>query len=53
MARRKNKKGAAKAKTGELIRRLRKPMAPPTRVVNDDGKYNRTRERDSLRRRED
>jgi hypothetical protein len=41
---RKNKR-ATKSKAGELIRKLRKPMAPPTRVVPDERKYDRARER--------
>jgi hypothetical protein len=41
---RKNK-GATSSKAGELIKKLRKPMAPPTRVVPDERKYDRARER--------
>jgi hypothetical protein len=46
---RKNKR-ATKSKAGELIRKLRKPMAPPTRVVPDESKYNRARERELTQR---
>jgi hypothetical protein len=46
---RKNKR-ATKSKAGELIRKLRKPMAPPTRVVADESKYSRARERELTRR---
>jgi len=30
--------------TKRLIRKLRKPLAPPTRVVEDERKYKRSRE---------
>jgi len=33
-----------------LIRKLRKPMAPPTRVAEDERKYRRARELERLRR---
>lgn len=33
-----------------LIRKLRKPMAPPTRVAPDESKYSRARERELVRR---
>jgi hypothetical protein len=46
---RKNKL-ALKSKAGELIKKLRKPMAPPTRVVADESIYNRARERELTRR---
>ncbi len=45
---RKNKR-PTKSKAGDLIRKLRKPMAPPTRVVSDESKYDRARERDLTR----
>ena len=35
---------------GALIRKLRKPMAPPTRVVPDESKYSRARERELVHR---
>jgi hypothetical protein len=44
MSPRKNKP-ALKSEAGDLIRKLRKPMAPPTRVLADESKYNRARER--------
>ena len=39
------------ATAGDLIRKLRKPLAPPTRVAEDDRKYSRARERERARRR--
>jgi len=39
-----------KTKAGDLIKKLRKPMAPPTRVVPDERKYNRAREHELTRR---
>ena len=33
-----------------LIAKLRKPMAPPTRVAEDEKKYSRAHERERLRR---
>lgn len=41
-----------KTKAGDLIKKLRKPMAPPTRVAADERKYNRARERESIKRTE-
>jgi hypothetical protein len=38
------------SESGALIRKLRKPMAPPTRVVPDESKYSRARERELIRR---
>jgi hypothetical protein len=38
------------SKSGALIRKLRKPMAPPTRVAPDESKYSRARERELIRR---
>jgi hypothetical protein len=35
-----------------LIRKLRKPIPPPTRVAEDERKYRRQRERERLRREE-
>ena len=37
-------------KTGGLIRKLRKPLAPPTRVAGDERKYLRAREQERTRR---
>jgi hypothetical protein len=33
-----------------LIKKLRKPIPPPTRVVEDESKYSRARERERSRR---
>ena len=33
-----------------LIRKLRKPLAPPTRVSDDEKKYQRSREQERIRR---
>lgn len=38
------------SQSGALIRKLRKPMAPPTRVAPDESKYSRARERELIRR---
>ena len=35
---------------GELIRKVRKPMAPPVKIETDERKYRRTRERAKVRR---
>jgi hypothetical protein len=37
-------------KAGGLIRKLRKPLAPPTRVADDERKYLRARERERNQR---
>ena len=37
----------------ELIRKLRKPLAPPTRVADEEHKYKRAREQERLRRTHD
>jgi hypothetical protein len=42
-----------KRPSGGLIRKLRKPIAPPTRVADDERKYSRPRERERLRRAEE
>ena len=44
------KQPALKSAAGDLIKKLRKPMAPPTRVVPDESKYNRARERELTKR---
>jgi hypothetical protein len=50
MAAKSPKKPRVKAiSTKGLIRKLRKPLAPPTRVVEDDRKYKRSRELERLR----
>jgi hypothetical protein len=36
-----------------LIRKLRKPNAPPTRIIEDERKYKRARERDRQRKSDD
>lgn len=41
-----------KPRKGELIRKIRKPMAPPTRAIEDPTKYKRERELERLRREE-
>ena len=42
-----------KREAGGLIRKLRKPIPPPTRVAEDERKYSRARERERSRREED
>jgi len=49
MSPRKNKP-VLKSAAGDLIKKLRKPMAPPTRVVPDESKYNRARVRELTKR---
>jgi hypothetical protein len=50
---RKPTSGAKRKRTsGGLIRKLRKPIPPPTRVIEDERKYRRQRERERLRREE-
>jgi hypothetical protein len=44
------RKPALKSAAGALIGKLRKPMAPPTRVLPDESKYNRARERELTKR---
>lgn len=41
---------AKKVRKGELIKKIRKPMAPPTRAIDDPTKYKRERELERLRR---
>ena len=51
---RKPTSGAKRKRTsGGLIRKLRKPIPPPTRVAEDERKYRRQRERERLRREEE
>jgi hypothetical protein len=38
------------SEAGALIKKLRKPLAPPTRVEADENKYSRARERSLTRR---
>ena len=40
----------ARSSSGGLIKKLRKPIPPPTRVVEDERKYSRARERERSRR---
>ncbi len=39
-----------KSPAGGLIRRIRKPIAPPMRVEEDELRYHRERERERMRR---
>jgi hypothetical protein len=48
MPQRKSKKHRA----GELISKIRKPMAPPSQTIEDPTKYKRERELEKLRREE-
>jgi hypothetical protein len=50
MAASKKNKTPLKSEAGALIKKLRKPLAPPTRVESEENKYNRAREREILRR---
>ena len=43
-------RGRADASSGGLIKKLRKPIPPPTRVVEDERKYSRARDRERSRR---
>jgi hypothetical protein len=43
------KRKAPRTTTGELMRKVRKPMAPPAKIEEDLRKYRRTRERHRLR----
>ncbi|MBI3758882.1 MAG: hypothetical protein HY269_03910 [Deltaproteobacteria bacterium] len=45
MAATRKRKTPLKSEAGAIIKKLRKPMAPPTRVVPDENKYSRARER--------
>jgi hypothetical protein len=42
--------GPKKGRRRSLIEKLRKPLAPPTRVAEDEHKYKRARERERQRR---
>ncbi len=44
------KKKPTKSTTGAVRRKVRKPMAPPSRVEEDLKRYHRERERERLRR---
>ncbi len=39
-----------KSKTRGLISKIRKPMAPPSKTIEDEKKYKRERELERLRR---
>ena len=43
-------KRQTKPRQGSLIAKIRKPMAPPTRTIEDPTKYKRERELEKLRR---
>lgn len=43
-------RGPSGTSQGELIKKLRKPIPPPTRVAEDERKYSRARERERSRR---
>ncbi|HEX4209385.1 MAG TPA: hypothetical protein VHY56_03260 [Candidatus Binataceae bacterium] len=45
-----SKAGGDSSASGELIKKLRKPIPPPTRVAEDERKYSRARERERSRR---
>jgi hypothetical protein len=45
MAATRKRKTPLKSEAGAIIKKLRKPMAPPMRVVPDENKYSRARER--------
>jgi len=45
MAATRKRKTPLKSEAAAIIKKLRKPMAPPTRVVPDENKYSRPRER--------
>lgn len=45
-------KKSTKSKRGAVMRKVRKPMAPPARVEDDLKRYHREREREKLRREE-
>jgi hypothetical protein len=41
-----------KSRQGSLIAKIRKPIAPPSRVIEDPTKYKRERELEKIRREE-
>jgi len=45
-------KKPVKGKAGHVMRKVRKPMAPPSRIEDDLKRYRRERERERLRREE-
>jgi hypothetical protein len=44
------KKKPTKSETGAVMRKVRKPVPPPSRVEEDLKRYHRERERERLRR---
>ncbi len=46
------KKKPTKSKPGAVMRKVRKPVPPPSRVEEDLKRYHRERERERLRREE-
>jgi len=46
------KKKPTKSETGAVMRKVRKPVPPPSRVEEDLRRYHRERERERLRREE-
>jgi hypothetical protein len=44
------KKKPTKTKPGDVMRKVRKPVPPPSRVEEDLRRYHRERERERLRR---
>jgi hypothetical protein len=42
-----------KLRAGDLISKMRKPMAPPSKTIDDPTKYKRERELEKLRRERD
>jgi hypothetical protein len=42
-----------KLRPGGLIKKIRKPMAPPSKAIEDPTKYKRERELEKLRRERD
>jgi hypothetical protein len=46
------KKKPTKSETGAVMRKVRKPVPPPSRVEEDLKRYHRERERERVRREE-
>jgi hypothetical protein len=46
------KKKPTRNKPGDVMRKVRKPVPPPSRVEEDLNRYHRERERERLRREE-
>ncbi len=44
------KKKPTRSKSGDLMRKVRKPVPPPSRAEEDLNRYHRKRERERLRR---